>query len=237
MLEKNGSTARFGVYFSPAPGTLLHEMGSRWLGRDAVSGESLDPGLCEDMSREFWCTATESPRRYGFHATLKPPFRLAEGFCFADLQAALREFAAAHDRFEAPPLMVNRLGHFLALTLVEPSDTFRAVADDCVREFDKFRATVTDEELQQRLHNGLSQREREHILRWGYPYVFDTWKFHMSLTGSLAARDLSVFEEHLRERFSAVTSQRVPVGSICIFHEPEPGAPFRVVDCVPLRSR
>ena len=103
-------------------------------------------------------------------------------------------------------------------------------------EFDRFRAPATAEELTQRLHEKLSLREREHVLRWGYPYAFDTWKFHMSLTGSLPAHDLPPLEQHLRERFCAVSRQLLLVDSLCIFHEPHPGASFRIVERATLRS-
>ncbi len=237
MSERNGSTSRYSIYFSPAPEARLHELGSRWLGRDAVSGKFLDPGLPPHLSREHWLEVTESPRRYGFHATLKPPFRLAEGARLEDLQAALRDFATAHNGFEAPALAIGILGNFLALTLVEPSGQFARLAAECVAQFDRFRASSTAEELDRRLSNGLSAREREHVLRWGYPYVFDTWKFHMSLTASLPAQALQPLEQHLRERFASINPQPLAVDSVCIFHESQPGAPFREIDRVSLRSR
>jgi putative phosphonate metabolism protein len=236
MPERNGSTSRYGIYFAPARGVSLHELGSRWLGRDAATGESLDPELPANLAHDFWCRATLSPRRYGFHATLKPPFRLAEGVCFEDLQSALHEFAAARSAFHAPALAVNKLGRFLALTLSETSEPFENLAADCVSEFDSFRAPATDEELAQRLQAKLTLREREHVHRWGYPYVFDTWKFHMSLTGSLSSEDLPPLEEHLRERFRPAECKPLPINSICIFHETHPGAPFRIVDRATLRT-
>jgi putative phosphonate metabolism protein len=236
MSESNGSTSRYGIYFSPQPGALLHGLGSRWLGRDAISGEALDPGLTNGLSHDEWKLATQSPRRYGFHATLKPPFRLADGITFADLQAELHEFAARHDSFEAPTITVSTLGRFLALVLAEPSETLSALAADCVSNFDRFRAAATIEEREQRMRDTLSAREREHVLRWGYPYVFDTWKFHMSLTGSLPPPALPPLEQLLRDRFAAARKQPLLVDSICIFHEPAPGAAFRAVDRAFLRA-
>ena len=236
MGSLNGSTSRYGIYFSPRPGARLHALGSQWLGRDAVTGDTLDPNLPDSLTHDEWLRATKSPRRYGFHATLKPPFRLAEGMALADLQSALREFAASHRSFEAPLLCVAPLGRFLALILTEPSDTFSALAADSVSEFERFRAPATEEELSQRLRDSLSPREREHVLQWGYPYVFDTWKFHMSLTGSLPPESLLPLALGLRERFAQVCEQPLLVDSVCIFHEPSPGAPFRLVDSADLRS-
>lgn len=230
MTLLNGDTSRYGIYFSPRPSELLHALGSQWLGRDAVTGETLDPNLPDSLTRDEWLRATKSPRRYGFHATLKPPFRLANGRSLQDLQSALRQFAARHRSFQVRSLCIAPLGRFLALILTEPSNTFSALAADSVSEFERFRAPATEEELSQRLRDSLSPREREHLLHWGYPYVFDTWKFHMSLTGSLPPESLPPLALRLRERFAQACDQPLLVDSVCIFHEPYPGAPFQLMD-------
>jgi hypothetical protein len=214
----------------------LHGLGSSWLGRDAITGEPVDPGLPDHIGREEWLRVTESPRRYGFHATLKPPFRLGGNATFEELRIALHEFAAHHKSFRAPALTVGTLGHFLALTLSEPSQEFSELAADCVSELERFRAPATEEQLAKRLHDSLSSREREHVMRWGYPYVFDTWKFHMSLTGSLPASSLPPLEEYLRHRFAQISQQPLIVDSVCIFYEPDPGGTYRVAERAQLRS-
>lgn len=236
MPESNENTSRYAIYFAPTAGSPLYSFGSRWLGRDATTGEWLDPELPADLAREEWLRVTDSPRRYGFHATLKPPFRLAENTTFAGLQAALRDFAGRHESFAAPPLGVARLGKFLALTLSEPSAEFASLAADSVEEFDRFRAPASEQELAERLSGSLSSRLREHVLRWGYPYVFDTWKFHMSLTCALPEPSLPPLEWYLRHRFAPVCEQPLLVDSVCIFHEPYPAAAFRLVERAHLRS-
>jgi putative phosphonate metabolism protein len=236
MSSLDANSSRYGIYFSPKPGAPLHTLGSQWLGRDAVTGEDLDPDLPESLTRDEWLRATASPRRYGFHATLKPPFRFTEGVKFEDLQSAFRDFAASHQSFEGPLLCIAPLGRFLALIPAEPSEALSALAADSVSDFEPFRAPATEVELSQRLSDSLSPREREHVLRWGYPYVFDTWKFHMSLTGSLPPESLPPLELRLRERFAHVCEQPFRIDSICIFHEPYPGAPFHLVDRADLRS-
>lgn len=235
MDEMNGNAPRYGIYFAPQPGAPLHCLGSRWLGRDAATGELLNPNLPEGMERDEWLRTTESPRRYGLHATLKPPFRLARNATVEDLQVALRDFASRHDCFEAPPLQVASLGRFLALTLSEQSDKFSSFAASCVSEFDRFRAPATEQDLAQRLRDSLSAREREHVMRWGYPYVFDTWKFHISITGSLPPQSLPPLEQSLRRHFAPVCEEPIPVDSVCIFRELSPGAPFCIIDRVSLR--
>ena len=47
----------------------------------------------------------------------------------------------------------------------------------------------------------LTARQDAMLVRWGYPYVFDTWFFHMTLTRRLSAEEKRVFmpaaEAHL----------------------------------------
>jgi len=236
MPESNRDASRYAIYFSPGLGSPLLGLGSRWLGRDATTGETLNPDLPDHIRHENWARATDSPRRYGFHATLKPPFRLAEDVTLEDLRAALRVFAESQRSFLAPPPVVGTLGRFLALVLSAPSEQFSDLAAACVSEFDRFRAPATEDETATRLRGPLTVREREHVMRWGYPYVFDTWKFHMSLTSSLHNGSLSLFEPYLRRRFASACEQPIPVDSICIFREPSPGALFRLEDSARLRS-
>ena len=237
MPECCGSTSRFAIYFCPSQDSVLFQLGSQWLGRDAVSGKVLDPGLPRGLAHPDWLRATQSPRRYGFHATLKPPFRLVEGANSEDLRSAVRAFAAAHDAFEAPSLHVGTLGSFLALVLTDACQAFVEFAGACVRQFDSFRAPATEDEIANRLHDKMPEREREHVRRWGYPYVFDTWKFHMSLTGSLPKESLPPLEKILTQRFSSACGQPVLVNSICIFHEPAPGSPLHLFERANLRPR
>lgn len=230
MSELGGRGSRYGIYFCPGPSAPLYAQGSQWLGRDAMTGALLDPNLPDHIRHEDWLRVTDNPRRYGFHATLKPPFCLAEDATFDDLQTALRDFAQSHDSFYAPPLVIDLLGRFLALTLSAPSEEFSTLAAASVRHFDLLRAPATEQETTQRLRGSLSRREREHVLLWGYPYVFDTWKFHMSLTSSMHAKSLALFEPYLRSRFAPVCEHPLLVDSVCIFHEPYPGGPFRLLD-------
>jgi putative phosphonate metabolism protein len=234
MAEINNNGARFAIYFSPRRESLLFELGSNWLGRNAIGCDDVDPVLPQGLSVDDWRRATESPRRYGFHATLKPPFRLAKGSTYEELRHALCEFAKNHKRFEAPRIQVSPLGRFLALTLSEPSPQFSEFAAECVTEFDRFRAAPTEPELALRLRDCISSREREHVRRWGYPYVFDTWKFHMSLTGSLPPESLPPLHRILMTRFEPTSAQPLLVDSICIFQEPYPGGPFRLIEEVDL---
>jgi hypothetical protein len=63
------------------------------LGRDALSGESLSGFAIPGTDAQGWRELTAEPRRYGFHATLKAPFRLAAGLSADELFQAVAALA------------------------------------------------------------------------------------------------------------------------------------------------
>ena len=86
---------RYAIYYAPAASDPLWAFGSSVLGYDAARGARVafpDHQALRAAPLEAW---TAEPRKYGFHATLKPPFALAAGVDEAALVAAMRAFAAA----------------------------------------------------------------------------------------------------------------------------------------------
>ncbi|MGR3468812.1 MAG: DUF1045 domain-containing protein [Shimia sp.] len=173
------SYARFAVYYVPAPGPLA-AFGARWLGWDIHEGE---PAPLFDVAGLEAATAT--PRKYGFHGTLKPPFRLREGRTVAQLRDATAQVAATLPPAECGGLELATLGRFLALVPTEPQEGLARVAAACVEGLDPFRAPPTEAELARRRAAGLSPRQEARLLRWGYPYVMEEFRFHLTLTGRL----------------------------------------------------
>ena len=88
-------SARYALYLAPPADSELWRFGSRVIGRDAASGVDISGFALEGWSAPDWRAATQEPRRYGFHATLKAPFRLAEACDEAALRGAVRRAARA----------------------------------------------------------------------------------------------------------------------------------------------
>src|SRR5262245_35933258 len=142
---------RYAIYFAPSEDSLLSRAAAAWLGRDPFrTSLTMPDGSVNGFTGDVWRAATAEPRVYGFHATLKPPFHLSDPASEAELVHRLRTFAETRKPFLAPALRVTALSSFLALTLSEPCAPFEALAADCVREFDAFRAAPSDEELARR---------------------------------------------------------------------------------------
>lgn len=169
------SFTRYGVYFTPQPGDFAGA-GAAWLGWDLAAGRAV--GTPDD-------TVTTRPRKYGFHGTIKPPFRLADNTTADALQAALGRLAQQLTPVALEGLTLSRIGAFLALTPVGETGDLATLAATVVQELDGFRAPPSPDELARRRQSNLTPLQEENLRKWGYPYVLDAFKFHMTLTGPL----------------------------------------------------
>ncbi len=176
---------RYAIYFVPSPQAQLWRFGCEALGYDSVQGEAVPfhgHDFYQHAEIEEW---TASPRRYGFHATLKPPFVLTEGKSVRGLEYAAADFCASRKAFTVSRLDVVAIGSFLALVPDVPSQKLNTLAADCVTVFEPWRAPLSKTDRARRLQCPLTDNQMAHLDTWGYPYVFDEFRFHMTLTGRL----------------------------------------------------
>jgi putative phosphonate metabolism protein len=219
------------VYFAPPAESSLWSLAQRWLGRDCERDAMLEPPEVDGWTREEIAAVTESPRRYGFHATLKPPFRLAPDLALRDLHDKLAGFAAGRQAFVAPPLKVSAIGPFLALALSQPAPQVQALADAAVKELDELRAPLSQQDLERRLGKGLTPRQENYVHRWGYPYVFEEFRFHMTLTGPIQETERRErLQSQLAALFRPELGSPVPVGEISLYSQENSERPFLLVD-------
>lgn len=219
---------RYAVYFAPATGSAWWEAGSRWLGRCAATHDALAQPLIDGIAPEQQRQLTAEPRRYSWHATLKAPFSLGEGVSPDSLRAAMRALASTVSPFDLPPLRVRRLGGFLALCADGNPDAINTVARACVTGLQTLAAPLSSAELaRRRRKDALSIQEDALLVRWGYPYVLDRYRFHLSLTGDLngvAPDTVQRLERAARDTFEGLPACRFD--SLALYAEPTPGADF-----------
>ena len=213
------AVARVAVYYAPPDNSLLAERAAAWFDYHAAT------------------QITASPRHYGFHATLKAPFRLAEGMGLTGLLSAAERFAGARRWVEGPALRVGELGRFLALVPPQPDARVNALAADCVQAFEPFRAPLHEAELAKRRAPGLSQRQEQYLQDWGYPYVMEEFRFHMTLTESLPDAVRSHWKAVLEAHFAPLADQPLVIDSISIFVQDSLNSPFRRHARFPFEAR
>lgn len=230
MSDPSTEPARYALYYAPRAEEPLAVAASRWLGRNADTGETRDPVPVSGITPDRLSAIVADPRLYGFHGTLKPPFALAEGATERDFVDAVGTFAASERQIDVPALVLAEVQDFLALVPAERCTPLQDFSDRCVVEFDEFRRPADEAELARRRAAGLTQRQEDLLLRWGYPFVLEQGHFHLTLTGKLKEpRERSLILDELRRRFMAVIDRPLAVRDLCVFRQPAPGRPFTVL--------
>jgi hypothetical protein len=206
------------VYYAPEPVDALWRRGCAWLGQDCETSFLLTqpdvPGIA---------AATSGPRRYGFHATLKPPMQLRNGF--AAFLADVEGLALRLKSFAMPRLRVADDFGFLAILPAEQCAALDETAAACVTELDSHRLPEDAATMAKRAA-GRNTAQLGYLQRYGYPYVLDEWRFHMTLSNNGAGASLlapahAYFAETLEtpRMFSALS----------VYVEPVKGAAFQLL--------
>ena len=222
-------TARVALYYAPAANDPLTTAGAAWLGRDIVTNAPVRQPDVPDIH-----AITAEPRVYGFHATLKPPMRLVGGW--RTLMSAVREMTARIAPFDLPGLEVADLHGFLALRETSPCPPLQALADTCVEQLDSFRQPPEPDELARRREAKLSPEQDAMLVRWGYPYVFESWFFHMTLTRRLSETEKAATMPAAEAWFKSALALPRRVEDVCLFTQAAPGAAFTLAERFRLRG-
>lgn len=227
---------RYAIFAAPGTDSPLGRFGNAWLGRDPENGDDLPRPPVPGYSPDEIARLTSEPARYGFHATLKPPFRIAAGIGPDDLLQAAAAFAATRSPVSLSGFEIAAIGKFVAIVPEARNEDLNSLAAACVEHFDPFRAPPTKGETARRLAAGLSAHQERLLARWGYPYVMDCFRFHMTLTGPLTPRrqteiieDLSAYASHALGPFR--------IEDIAVFGEPVPMSRFRLLQRFRLSGR
>jgi putative phosphonate metabolism protein len=228
---------RYAIYYAAAPGTELDCFGAELLGYDAYSGDDLPfpgetPGLPPD-----WHDLTQDPRKYGFHATLKPPLSLADGKTEAGLLSTCEAFADTPREIPIIKPVIDSISGFVAVVPAEPPAGLIRLAAHCVSAFDDVRAPLTAGDRARQNPSMLTARQLDHLDRWGYPYVMEDFRFHMTLTGRLAAERRKTIMAMLQERFALLGLGSLSIDRIALFRQNDVNSRFRIVSHWKLRTK
>ena len=211
---------RYAIYYAPPFDADWARFGAAWLGWDMEAGAQV---AHPDISGLDVSAITEAPRRYGLHATLKPPFRLAAGQSPSALQQACAALSATRSPVSVNGLEIGHLGRFLALLPRGNTDGLNALAAACVTELDKFRAPLSQSELDRRRAKGLPPTQEQNLMTWGYPYVLDQFRFHITLTGRLDKSTLAKAMNLLQERLGPLLPEPFVIRDLALVGEDEEG--------------
>lgn len=207
---------RYAIYCAPRPGAFA-DAAAAWLGWDLARGRAVEQPDVAGLA-----DLTTEPRRYGFHGTIKPPFRLAEGVAPADLGHAVAQLSGTLRAVQVPGLQMVLLEGFLAL--VPGTDAALCdLAADVVRMLDGFRAPLTEAEVVRRQPERLTQKQRNLLAVYGYPYVMEEFQFHLTLSGRLEAEDAPRLQAAAEAHFAGLIPQPFEVQDLCLCGEDRAG--------------
>ena len=223
---------RYAIYFAPAPDSAWWEFGTRWLGRDEFRDiDRVQPRLPDILPAELRRITTQA-RRYGFHATLKAPFRLRQDCTANDLISRMQSLASSLKPLVLGSMQASTLGDFVALTPDSPSEELMALARTCVTDLDDLRAPLDHADLTRRRLEHLDPREQELLHQYGYPHVLERFRFHVTLTGPVPPSTSHKVLRAVAEPLAHLNaSTPLLLDRLCLFVEPAPGQAFlRIAD-------
>ncbi len=211
---------RYAIYFAPPAGAEWTRFATRWLGWDMEAGTQVTHPVVDGIDV---AAVTEVPRKYGLHATMKPPFRLRDGQTVDALHDACAALAARQAPVTLDGLEIARLGRFLALRPVGNTDALNALAAGCVQDLDTFRAPASEAELTRRRAAKLTPEQDANLVQWGYPYVLDAFRFHITLSGRLDKATLTDVESALAVHLAPLLPSPFHISDLALMGEAQDG--------------
>jgi len=220
---------RYAIYYVPS-NNLFYKLGSSWLGWDTISGQPAsqpEAGSAVNIQE-----ITDAPRKYGLHATIKAPFRLANNVTVLELEQQFKILCGS-----IKPIVFNlklsELSGFFALTPTVKNTELRKLHSKVVRELDYFRAQPTKEEIIKRRENQLTSEQDQNLIKWGYPYIFEDFYFHITLTGKIPEDFRNKVKDEIENFFQPVLQQKINLSELALVGEAKDGN-FYVIRQMPL---
>lgn len=227
---------RYAIYFVPSVASALYRFGAELVGYDAYTGQPIPFVGGIEAEIEGWKQLTADPRKYGFHATLKAPISLAPNRTENELTAAMHEFASTPRRIPVIAPTVRSISNFIAIVPDSLCPELQKFAEDCVIVFDSFRAPLTGADRERRNVSALTDRQVTYLDRWGYPYVLEEFRFHMTLAGSLPAERRETVAGILQKRFDTLELKSVPIDRLALMRQNDAASGFTIIQHWPLQS-
>jgi hypothetical protein len=218
---------RYAVYYAPRSGAFA-DHAACWLGCNGLTGADMPPpevlgppdvpGLPESSA-----SLTKDPRRYGFHGTIRAPFRPAEGISVQEIGAQVASLAAGLQPVMCDGLQIENLHGFVALTPGGGHAALQDLAASVVKATNPLRAPLSESEIARRHPERLTPRQRDLLRDWGYPFVMEEFRFHLTLTDRLPQDQLPTVIAALWAYFDPVLPRPFLIEDLCLFGEDAKG--------------
>jgi putative phosphonate metabolism protein len=212
---------RYAIYYAPRAGAFA-QAAAEWLGWDVETAQPVAHPVLPGLD---WPVAdlTRAPRKYGFHGTIRAPFRLAEGVTAAEVAQAVDDMARALPPVQLDGLALHRIKGFLALTPTGDESDLLRLGAEVVSRSDRLRAPLTEAEIAKRRPERLSPRQRQLLDIWGYPYVMEEFQFHLTLSDDLPEAVADAVAPVLADWLAPVIPRPFVIDNLCLMGEDAAG--------------
>ena len=218
--------ARYGIFSCPDDSTPLAAFGEQALGRRA-DGSSIEISSDSYPDAEMASSLRKTPAHYGFHATLKAPFQLAEGASETALLEAVEQLAVRQKPVHMYALSPRVLTNFVALAFETQPLAIAALAEQCVIGLEGLREPMSAEDISRRQPAKLNSTQRSYLHRYGYPYVLSEFQFHMTLTGEFNQSTHKVYGDWLNSLYGRIVCEAPTLDRLAVVWQPDRVSPFK----------
>ncbi|WP_162937919.1 DUF1045 domain-containing protein [Kiloniella sp. EL199] len=220
---------RYAIYYAPRFDSKLGQFGNAWFGFNPVSHEDIPRPNVEGMNAQEIENITQGSGRYSFHGTLRSPFKLRKNRNLDSLDKSLKSFVTKVRPIICGPLSIRSIGRFLALVPDDPESQVPDLAEQCMRALDNFRLAPDKQELDRRRQTGLTTIQEQLLLRWGYPFVMEEFRFHLTLSDKLEGMDLIKYQAILEKHCEGLCNEPFVIDEIALFGDPGQGGKFEEI--------
>ncbi len=205
---------RYGIYYTPGPGTALSRFGRSWFG-SANDGATLQafstaglPGLTDPNVFPF------PGRGAGLRAALFAPSVLRADVDPSRVRARLVNFAARRKAVETGPLTLAHSGRHLVLRPVETRPALDRLAAQCINAFESFTSKPDDVAP---THPHLNAYQRLLLKSFGHPNVMSAYRFSITLAGPLEPAQLERVSQALWPLIEELCLEGASVDGLSLF--------------------
>ncbi len=222
--------SRYAIYYAPPKESNLEEFGRYWFGWDPLNAKLINNKQRINYLNGFGIKNLKNidknvliAKKYGFHGTLIPPFKLNKNYSTNLLFKKTEDIAKKFKKFKFYKFKLKKINNFYAFVQNKKNNNINKLSNRLVRELFKFRSPLTKKEIDRRNPSKLSKFQLNILYKWGYPYLMSEFKFHMTLASEVTGNKLYSELKKIENNKEIILNEINNFDKIYIFGENQKG--------------
>ena len=222
--------SRYAIYYAPPKESSLEEFGRYWFGWDPLNAKLINNKHRINYLNRFGIKNLINidknvliPKKYGFHGTLIPPFKLNKNYSTNTLFKKTEEIAKKFKKFKFYKFKLKKMNNFYAFVQNKKNNNINKLSNRLVRELFKFRSPLSKKEIDRRNPSKLSKLQLNILYKWGYPYIMSEFNFHMTLASEVTGNKLYFELKKIEKNKEIILNEINNFDKIYIFGENQKG--------------